>query len=41
MEDHWFDALNKALVKDRPRRSLLGATALLASLAAPFSAAAK
>jgi hypothetical protein len=43
MEKHWFDPLNKALVRENPRRSLLGATALLASLGldTPFSAAAK
>jgi hypothetical protein len=26
-DNHWFDALNKMLVRDSPRRSILGATA--------------
>jgi hypothetical protein len=43
MEDHSFDTLNKALVHKNPRRSLLGAAALLTSLdlAAPLNALAK
>lgn len=42
MTDHWFDTLNKALVQEQPRRTLLGAaTVLVANLGEPLSAAAK
>jgi len=43
LDDHWFDMLNKLLVRENPRRSLLAATGLLASLGigGPFRAVAK
>ena len=31
--EHWFDALNKALVRDAPRRTMLRAAAVATSLA--------
>jgi hypothetical protein len=31
-DDHWFDRLNKALVRDTPRRTVLGAIAMVASV---------
>ena len=43
MEDHWFDALNKVLVRANPRRTLLGAPAIMVSLglSAPLITAAR
>jgi hypothetical protein len=44
MEEHWFDALNKALVRHSPRRTILRAAAAVASLglgAVPIAEAAK